>query len=162
MSKFLPILIVLIGLLIGGGAGWILHPNDDTEPAETEEDSQAVENEDAEQDPTSEYVKLNNQFIIPVVSTGKVSSLVVLSLTLEVGAGGREQVFNHEPKIRDVLLSALFDHANLGGFDGSFTQALPMDSLRRSLRRKAEGILGDIVKDVLIIDIVRQDIESSN
>jgi len=30
------------------------------------------------------------------------------------------------------------------------------------LRRKAEGILGDIVKDVLIIDIVRQDIESSN
>ena len=163
MSKLLPAVIVIIGLLLGGGAGLILQPKVDTDVSDTEAEAEGpAEEVEEEEDTTREYVKLNNQFIIPVVSEGIVSSLVVLSLTIEVNAGGREQVFTHEPKLRDALLSALFDHANLGGFDGSFTQALPMDSLRRSLQRKAEGVLGDIVKDVLVLDIVRQDIEPPN
>ncbi len=156
MAKLLPILIVVFGLAIGGGAGWFLQPKADL--AEGDEESPTHVRSKAEEDPLREYVKLNNQFIVPVVKDGKVDSLVVMSLNIEVTAGTREQVFNREPKVRDALLSTLFDHANLGGFDGAFTQSSVMNSLRRALLRSAQSVIGDAAKDVLVIDIVRQDI----
>lgn len=160
MSKLLPILIVLLGLGLGGGAGWFLKP----EPAPAPETETSEESTDAPadaeetEDPTHDYVKLNNQFVVPVVKDGKVSALVVMSLNIEVTAGTREQVYTREPKIRDAFLSTLFDHANLGGFDGAFTKPSAMNMLRRSLRHTAQNVLGDVVHDVLVIDIVRQDI----
>ena len=161
MSKILPIVIVILGLAIGAGAGWVLHPQPEPIAAENEQEG-APETEsppeESAEDPTRDYVKLNNQFIIPVVKDGKVSALVVMSLNIEVTAGMREQVYTREPKVRDALLSTLFDHANFGGFDGAFTQASPMNALRRSLKQAAQSVLGDVVHDVLVIDIVRQDI----
>ncbi|MFV2002568.1 MAG: flagellar basal body-associated FliL family protein, partial [Paracoccaceae bacterium] len=105
-----------------------------------------------------EYVKLNNQFIIPVVNDGQVVSLVVMSLNLEVAAGGRELVYQREPKLRDVFLQVLFDHANAGGFDGAFTSGSNMTQLRDALRESAKKTLGETLTDVLIVDVVRQDV----
>lgn len=159
MAKLLPILIVVLGLALGGGAGWFLQPKVvPPEDTESSTETPTEEQPEEEEDPLREYVKLNNQFIVPVVKDGKVDSLVVLSLNIEVTAGTREQVFNREPKIRDALLSTLFDHANMGGFDGAFTQSSVMNSLRRALVRSAQSVIGDAAKDVLVIDIVRQDI----
>ena len=64
-----------------------------------------------------EYVKLSNQFVVPVVKGKTVVSLVVLSLSLEVPEGQKDAVFRREPKLRDSFLQVLFDHANIGGFD---------------------------------------------
>lgn len=105
-----------------------------------------------------EYVRLNNQFVVPVVDDGQVAALVVLSLNLEVTSGARETVFAHEPKLRDAFLRVLFDHANIGGFAGNFTSSSNMRVLRDGLRDAAIDTLGDKVADVLIIDIVRQDV----
>lgn len=105
-----------------------------------------------------DYAKLSNQFIVPVVSEGEVSALVVLSLSVEVAAGGKETVFAHEPRLRDAFLQVLFDHANTGGFDGAFTSGPNMRILREGLRREATSALGDLASDVLIVDIVRQDL----
>ena len=105
-----------------------------------------------------EYVKLNNQFVVPVVKGPKVAALVVLSLSIEVTAGNKEAVFGLEPKLRDSFLQVLFDHANAGGFDGAFTAGEKMSDLRRSLTEAAIGVLGPVVSDVLVIDIVRQDV----
>lgn len=107
-----------------------------------------------------EYVRLNNQFVVPVVDTGEVSALVVLSLSLEVPIGTRDDVFAHEPKIRDSFLQVLFDHANIGGFTGNFTSSSNMRVLRNSLREAAKDVMGGTIADVLIIDIVRQDIQN--
>ena len=104
-----------------------------------------------------DYVKLNNQFVIPVVEDGNVAALVVLSLSLEVTTGSTETVFLSEPKLRDVFLQVLFDHANAGGFKGSFTDASNLVVLRQALQEVAMQVLGDSVKDVLIVDIARQD-----
>ena len=71
-----------------------------------------------------EYVKLNNQFVVPVVEDGRVAAMVVLSLSLEVEAGNTEAVYQREPKLRDAFLQVLFDHANVGGFCGSFTDGV--------------------------------------
>ena len=104
-----------------------------------------------------EFVKLNNQFVVPIIGDARVDALVVMSLSLEVALGKREQVYLVEPKLRDAFLQAMFDHANAGGFNANFTQAQTMRTLRGALREVAVSVVGPDVRDVLIIDLVRQD-----
>lgn len=163
-TLLLPIILLFVGVGAGVGAGLVLvspvpdetpvadanciPPADGTEvaflppePAETE----------------VEYAKLNNQFIIPVVEDGLVAALVVISLNLEVTLGSRSAIFAAEPKLRDRFLQVMFDHANTGGFSGNFTAGTNMRLLRDDLLRVAKDVSGDRVKDVLVLDIVRQD-----
>lgn len=163
MGKLLPILLILVGVGGGIGAGIVLRPDPSEEAALPECQPAETPTEHAELDDHGlpalpEYVKLNNQFIVPVVDRERVASLVVLSLSLEAKAGASDSVFAREPKLRDVFLQVLFDHANVGGFRGAFTQAGTMDSLRQSLLDAAQGVMGGDVTDVLITDIARQDV----
>ena len=153
MRKLVPILLALVGLAAGLGAGLFLRPP----PADPAEAEKAAEHAAAEEAVPPDYVKLNNQFVVPILEGGHVASMVVLSLSLEVAAGNTEGVYSREPKIRDVFLQVLFDHANTGGFRGSFTDGSNLVLLRRALKEKAIGVLGDIVTDVLITEIARQD-----
>ncbi|SPF78816.1 hypothetical protein ALP8811_02748 [Aliiroseovarius pelagivivens] len=162
MGKLIPIILALIGLGVGAGAGMMLQP--DPEPVVMNPCGDAgtiaqVDTKDtAEDDPTdTEFVKINNQFVIPVVADGNISSLVVMSLNIEVDLGGRETVYQREPKLRDEFLQVMFSHANTGGFDGVFTQSSRLDPLRAALLEVAQSILGPTVKDVLVTNIVRQD-----
>ena len=178
MKKILPVLVALIGLGSGIAAGAMLAPTAPKEaalpPCGPEHNSVSVDNNDAGPAPIpveaaeksgeeqlsteNDYVKLNNQFIVPVVKNGRVASLVVMSLSVEVELGGRERVFSREPKLRDGFLQVLFDHANSGGFDDNFTSSLNMAALRSGLLASSYQVLGPIVKDVLIQDLARQDV----
>jgi len=104
-----------------------------------------------------DYVKMNNQFVIPVVEDGRVAALVVMTLNLEVMAGQTEAIYQMEPKLRDVFLQVMFDHANAGGFSGEFTKTTRMNSLRVGLLEAGQKTLGATISDVLIIDVIRQD-----
>jgi flagellar protein FliL len=106
----------------------------------------------------SEYVKLNNQFIVPIVQSAEVAALVIMSISVEVPAGQEDAVLQVEPKLRDVFLQVLFDHANTGGFEGMFTSSSNMRSLRIALRTAAQDAFGETITDVLIVDLVRQDV----
>lgn len=151
MRKLFPLLIAIVGLAAGAGAGLMLR-KPAAEPAPVTEAAPAAP------DPALvEYVKLNNQFIVPVLEGGRVASLVAMSLSLEIATGNSEQVFAREPKLRDAFLQVLFDHANTGGFRGSFTDAANLVVLRRALMEQARLILGEMVSDVLITEIARQD-----
>lgn len=167
MRKLLPILLALFGLAAGGGAGFLLRPppketveiNPCGDAAAPAEDAHRAAEAETDPDAPSahEYVKLNNQFVVPVVEDGEVSALVILSISLEVATGSTEQVYAREPKLRDSFLQVLFDHANAGGFRGAFTQSNNMDVLRSGLLEIARKVMGATVSDVLIVDIVRQD-----
>lgn len=168
MRKILPVLLALIGLAAGGGAGYALRPvaQEATEispcgdGAAAKETHTAATSPDHDADPVEaahDYVKMNNQFVVPVVEDGNVAALVILSINLEVAHGTTEQAYLREPKLRDGFLQVLFDHANAGGFRGAFTQSNNMDVLRHALLETAQKSLGALVSDVLIVDIVRQD-----
>lgn len=149
IGKLTPLLLVLLGIGAGVGGGLLLRPAE--KPVETG-------TVPAQLLPAStEFVKLNNQFVIPVVDTGRVASLVIISLSLEVKIGITEKVFEREPKIRDALLQILFDHANVGGFKGVFTNGANLILLRQALLEAAKTVLGSDVVDVLIADLARQD-----
>lgn len=143
--------LLLVGLGAGAGAGYWLRPTDvpPSEPAAPDPAHQA--------EIAVDYAKLANPFIVPLIEDGRITSLVVLSLSLEVPAQTVEAVHAKEPRLRDSFLQILFDHANIGGFRGSFTDGANLATLRRTLLEAARLVLGDSVSEVLITDIARQD-----
>jgi len=164
MKKLLPIVLLLIGSGAGVGAGIFLRPAPvETPVAESdkkEDTGKSAKTDDGmgEKDAALEYMKLSNQFVVPIVRDRVVTSLVVMSLSLEVPEGTKDAVFRKEPKVRDSFLQVMFDHANIGGFDGAFTDAQMLTQLRRALREVAQRDLGeDAVQNVLITEIARQD-----
>ena len=160
IRKLLPIILALLGLGGGVGAGMVLRPAPAVEePVPTDGSEAPVEKPAAEGEEVAppEYVKLNNQFVVPVLENGRVMSMVIMSLNLEVSPGTNEQVYAREPKLRDAFLQVMFDHANSGGFGGSFTDGSNLILLRKALLEAAQSAIGPIVTDVLISDIVRQD-----
>ena len=104
------------------------------------------------------YVKLDNQFVVPVIEDGRTEALVMMLIGLDVAPGASESVYSKEPKLRDALLRVMFDHANAGGFAGGFTGGDRVEPLRDALRERARAILGAELIDVLILDLVRQEV----
>ncbi|MGC3938131.1 flagellar basal body-associated FliL family protein [Roseobacter sp. EG26] len=172
MKKLLPIVMLLVGSGAGVGAGIFLRPPPEPvdvavekeEGAEHEKsvEKSADEHEQAASDELAtdgmEYVRLPNQFVIPLVDKERVSALVVMTLSLEVTQGYAEEVLEKEPKLRDEILRVLFDHATVGGFNGEFANTDNLDVVRRNLRKVVQNVLGpEIGHDVLIFEIARQD-----
>ncbi len=176
----LPVVLLILGVAAGVGAGLLLRPDEQDDQnmadapsiecgpetsalAEGEVATSALPRTNREIDGLREltadlqYVRLPNQFIVPVLRDGSVVFMVILSLSIEVPSGESETVLAHEPRLRDIFLQVLFDHANTGGFDGDFTSASNMRSLRNGLRVAARDALGDSISDVLIVNLVRQD-----
>lgn len=170
MKLIIPIVLLIIGTGGGVAAGLFLMPPpaEDVADAMTgpcgplpgDEEGEMMADETSEETDVSdkEYARLNNQFVIPVVTNEEVQALVVVSLSVEVPTGEQELIFEQEPKLRDVFLQVLFDHANLGGFDGQFTATSNMRNLRTALKNAARDAVGNQVSDVLILELVRQDV----
>ncbi|MCC6000547.1 MAG: flagellar basal body-associated FliL family protein [Pararhodobacter sp.] len=148
----LPILLALVGLLAGTGAGWFMRPAP-PEPESAEATTEPVDTAPAQ----TETLRLPSQFLVPVIHDGRMRAMVVIGLALEVEAGQDITLARHEARLRAAFLQAMFDHANLGGFDGVFTSGEVLHGLRRALRDIARAELGTGVHDVLITDLVRQE-----
>ncbi|SLN32001.1 flagellar basal body-associated FliL family protein [Pseudooctadecabacter jejudonensis] len=172
MKKLLlPLILMIVGTAAGGGVGMFLMNAEDPDetmlvetsgnPCGDEHDSDEMMAEEAS-DPVPleqrEYARMSNQFIVPVILNDKVAAMMVMSLSLEVEVGGQEAVFSHEPRLRDAFLQVMFDHANMGGFNGAFTSTANMRLLRNSLQEAADRVMLGHISDVLIVDIVRQDV----
>jgi len=170
----IPVLFLLLGLGAGVGAGMFLFAPDPATAVAADDNGHSSEDEHSdeggggddhagddhgsdESSGSTEFVRLNNQFVVPIVHQGSVRSLIVMALTVEVENGNNSLVFQQEPRLRDAFLRVMFAHANAGGFDGNFTEAVAMRPLRDALGEAARIVLGDILHDVLIVDITRQD-----
>ena len=166
----LPLILLVVGVGGGVGAGLALMPTPEMElndvamnpcgdhPVDTE----MMDEQSPEATPVAlddrEYARMNNQFVVPIVTNELVTALMVMSLSIEVSTGGQESVFAHEPRLRDAFLQVMFDHANMGGFNGAFTASSNMRLLREALKDAADRVMLGHITDVLIVDIVRQDV----
>ena len=174
IAKLLPVILLVVGTAAGIGAGIMLAPTPEPKAEQATGDNMGDDIDHAEEegadhaeeagedglgpDPNREYIKIDNQFVIPVVERENLSSLVVIALSLEVKTGMSDKVHLYEPKLRDAFLQVLFDHANMGGFRGAFTRSDVLNPLRTALREAAQRELGKGVYDVLIVEISRQDV----
>ncbi len=156
MAKLFPIILLILGAAIGGGAGMFLKPDEPVcEEEPCEEPMMVEEPEEPEVEPN--YLAMKNQFVVPIIQDELVKSLVVLSISMEIGPDSTEFVFSREPKLRDSFLRVLFDHSHVGGFDGAFTESGRLSILRVALLEAAQTVVGKEVSDILITDIVRQE-----
>ena len=147
MTRFLiPLILGCVGLMGGIAAGLALKPAPSAEAAAAPAPATP-----------SAFMEMANNFVIPLIGADRIRSMVVMQLSLEVGDTELATVRAMEPRLRDAFLRVLFDHANAGGFDGVFTAASPMASLRTALRDATRDITGPAVRDVLILDLLRQD-----
>ncbi|MEM9708768.1 MAG: flagellar basal body-associated FliL family protein [Pseudomonadota bacterium] len=174
MGKILPLLLLLVGIGAGVGAGLSVAPDGSEcaphaaapagQEGEAAEDCEHPPEEEAKPEAEEEavedvdFVRMNDQFVVPVLVDGSVRSLVVMSITLEADLGSSAGIFAIEPKLRDAFLRVLFDHANSGGFSGAYTEAGRMDRLRRALLEIARKVAGEQVRDILILDMLRQEV----
>lgn len=179
MLRFaLPAIIALAGLGGGVGAAMLLRPSPEAETplaaagpcGDIDPTAEPVEESTASHDAPkagaatpvpadpSEYVELGEQFVVPVIEDGRVAALVVLTLSVEIAPGFEPEIQAHKPKLRDLFLAELLAHANLGGFRGTFTANGAMDRLRRALRESGQARMGSDLRDVLILDINRQEL----
>jgi flagellar protein FliL len=148
----LPLILGLVGLAIGAGAGWVLRP-----PSAPTADATGETPAYAPAPAQLETLRMPNHFVVPVLAEGRVRSMVVMSLALELGLGHGIAMAQHEPRIRSIFLQVLFDHANRGGFEGVFTSGEALIGLRRALRDAARAEFGAAVHEVLITEILRQE-----
>ena len=114
LRLLIPAILLIVGLASGYLAASFLTPPDEIACTAEDEDCESppTESEDEEtENSDSAFVRMNNQFIVPVIREDRVSSMVVLSLSLEVPPDATESVFQREPLLRDAFLQILFDHA---------------------------------------------------
>jgi flagellar protein FliL len=171
----LPLLIALLGLGAGVGAGLALKPapTEDADahiaepcPKDSEAPCELAEGMVepmalAPKKPEGElaYVPIEKPFVVPVFQGEKVVAMVVVTLSVEVGADAAQTVETVLPRMRDSFLKVMFRHANSGGFDGSFTSGQPMQDLKSALVVAARAILPEApLGEILITDIARQDV----
>lgn len=163
LGKLLPVILALVGLGAGLGAGLVLRPDPPPEAAQEAPagaDAAAASGPAGAAEPGLEafdYVDLEGQFIVPLVADGRVGAMVTLSTSLEMKAGHARLVLQRAPKLRDAFLRVMFDHANAGGFDGTFTEGGTVEDLRAALREAAQKVLGEGAHDVLITDLARHE-----
>lgn len=165
------LLFPLIMILLGGGGGVVAGyftrsapPAQDDHITANESDTATDKDHDgkaAHTEPNAEadYFKIQPQFIVPIIRNGKMSSVVVTSLALESPESLRSTIIRKEPKLRDVLLRVMFDHASIGGFDGNFVEHGPMDLLKASLLKATRDTVGPEVSAVLVLEIGKQAID---
>ena len=170
IAKLLPVIFLLLGTGAGTGAGLFLGSGstlpigNSNAGAKSENGSDAAPREPmleshgtAIDTSATEFVAMSNQFVIPVVKNDMIAALVVITLSLETQVGASDKIYAREPKLRDAFLRVMFDHANMGGFHGAFTDSETLELLRSALREVAHKEIGQDILDVLIVDIIRQD-----
>lgn len=162
MKKILPILLVIIGIAGGGAAGLFLKPpppppEEGGVDAHDTKDADAHDTADAPPSP-SDYVKIGRQTIIPVIEDGETRALMLFELAVDVPVGRRQDVHDMEPRLRDAFLRELFQMSYTGAFMTTFTDDRVIEELRNNLVKAARTHLGEDVKDVLILDVMRQEL----
>ena len=174
MKKLLPVLLVLFG--IGGGlaAGVFLKPTQQSSDQETadaptkNEERTAAEaekgsvtggetSEDSAANQQRSYVKIGRQTIVPVIEGGKTRALMLFELAIDVAADTNDLVARMEPRLRDAFLRELLKMSYTGAFMSNFTNDAIIEELRGNLLSAARKHLGESVKDVLILDVMRQE-----
>lgn len=169
MKTILPLLLAIVGVAGGAGAGFFLRPA--ASPPAAGEEAQEGETAAAKDDHGDKddhggaatpgdatYLKLDQQFVVPVLEDGRVSSMVALSLTLDIDESQATAAIQRQPLMRDRFLRVLMDHANSGGFDGTFTSNGALGKLKTALVDAGNAAVGGGIKDVLILDVARQDV----
>jgi hypothetical protein len=113
--------------------------------------------EEASASGKTSYLKFDRQFVVPVMTRGKIDALVIMNLNLELDSNAPGNAYTLEPKLRDAITRELLGLSNDGVFGKDLTSAESYETLRRTLLLASKTVIPDGVRDILILDIARQE-----
>ncbi|WP_340693077.1 flagellar basal body-associated FliL family protein [Hyphomonas sp.] len=105
-----------------------------------------------------EYFKFTREFVVPIMRESRVESLVILNINLEVDASEIQRLFSMEPKIRDNIMTTLIELSNDGATLDSIATLENYESIRSTVLLNLQKILPDGIRNVLIVDMAKQDL----
>ena len=103
------------------------------------------------------YLKFKRQFVVPVMDRGKIDALVIMNLNIELDKDAPSNVYNMEPKLRDAIMRELLTLSSENIFGENLTSAESYQTLRSTLLRASKSVVTEGVRDILILDIARQE-----
>lgn len=103
------------------------------------------------------YLKFKRQFVVPVMDKNKIDALVIMNLNIELDKDAPSNVYNMEPKLRDAIMRELLALSSDDIFGENLTSAESYQTLRSTLLRASKSVVTEGVRDILILDIARQD-----
>ena len=95
---------------------------------------------------------------MPIISNGRVSSLVILNLNLEADASMERKLYDMEPKLRDNIMTTLITLSNDGTTFESMTSVKNYESIRSLVLQNLGSVVKEGITNVLIVDLAKQDI----
>ena len=104
------------------------------------------------------YFKFSREFVVPVVSQGRVTSLVILNLNLEADASMSQKLFEMEPKLRDNIMTTLITISNDGKTFESMTDVENYETIRSMVMMNLQSVMATGIHNVLIVDLAKQDL----
>ncbi|MFN3312048.1 MAG: flagellar basal body-associated FliL family protein [Hyphomonas sp.] len=104
------------------------------------------------------YYRFSREFIVPLIDNGRVSSLVILNINLEVDAASSQTLFSMEPALRDNIMTTLITLSNDGRTFESISSIENYESLRAMILMNLKKTVPNGINNVLILDMARQDI----
>ena len=103
--------------------------------------------------PMHEVFEFKRPFIVPVLKNGDPKFMIILDIDVEYSGNSGKDAYKVESLLRDVLLGRLFELA-ADDLLGSLTEEpAARSSVKKSLTKAAQSVLGEGVEDVLIKNI---------
>lgn len=105
-----------------------------------------------------DYFKFSREFVVPIIRNGKVASLIILNINLEVDGSLSGKLFALEPKIRDNIMTTLIGLSNDGDTLISISDVQNYESIRATMLMNLESVVPSGINNVLIMDVGKQDL----
>ncbi|MFN7054799.1 flagellar basal body-associated FliL family protein [Hyphomonas sp.] len=106
----------------------------------------------------SSYYRFSREFVVPLIENGRVASLVILNISLEVDSAISGSLFSKEPALRDNIMTTLIALSNDGRTFESITNVENYESLRAMVLMNLKKVQPTGINNVLILDMARQDV----
>ncbi|WP_291078862.1 flagellar basal body-associated FliL family protein [Hyphomonas sp.] len=175
MKQIIPSLVAILAIVLGGGAAHFLKSGSgETSHAAAEKSDSHGEAKpekkkkekahgktdkhgsgDAE-DVT--YYKFSREFVVPMIEDDRVQSLVILNLNLEVDTAISSELFSKEPVLRDNIMTTLVKLSSGGRTLNSITDVENYETLRSMILANLQNEVPEGIRNVLILDMARQDL----
>ena len=105
-----------------------------------------------------DYFKFSREFVVPIIRDGKVASLIILNINLEVDGSLTDELFSLEPKIRDNIMTTLIQLSNDGSTLVAISDVQNYESIRATLLMNLGKVVPSGIRNVLIVDMGKQDL----
>lgn len=182
MKNIMSAIIVIVCVIVGGAGGHLLKSGGSAAPAvghsdsfvsedghikpgygghgatNTKKDAHGKKSPGKPSSSDVDYFKFSREFVVPIIRNGKVASLIILNINLEVDGSLSGKLFSLEPKIRDNIMTTLIGLSNDGDTLISISDVQNYESIRAAMLMNLESVVPYGINNVLIMDIGKQDL----